>query len=270
VIAARTQPGYCTQCRRWLGERASSSKEQEITDELFNWQVWVVRCIEELYLGSRAFGALPWTDIGKALLTCREAAGDGRSLARLTNFPYSLLWSWSHGKQTPSFKRLLEFGYVLDVTPFQLLFSTPDALREWIFAQEAYRQAHRRSPARTPIDWEKIEQYLQDVLAGQQSATGVCSVARQVSISARYLRRKFPEECAFITAQYQQDRARQAEQRLAHQCLEVRQATMTLHEQGIKPTQQRVQAQLSAPHILRKPECRATWHAVRRELGLEQ
>lgn len=270
VIATSTQPGYCTQCTRWLGARSSASKEQEITDEMFNWQTWVVRCIEELYLGSRAFGALPWTDIAQGLLTCREALGDGKSLTRLTNLPYSLFWLWSHGKQTPSFKRLLEFGYVLDVTPLQLLFSTADALREWICAQEAYRQAHPRPSARSPIDWERIGQYLQDILAGRESAPGVCYVARQVGISARYLRQKFPEECASITAQYQKDRARQAEQRMAHQCLEVRQATMTLHEQGIKPSKQRVQALLSDADVLRRPECRAAWHAVRRELGLEQ
>jgi len=269
VIAAKTQPGYCTQCTRWLGERPSSSKGQEIPDELFNWQAWVVRSIEELYLGRRAFGTLPWANMAQGLLTCREAVGDGRSLARLTNLPYSLFWQWSHGKLTPSFKRLLEFGYVLDVTPLQLLVSTRDVLREWIAARETYRQAHPRPSARSPIDWERIAQYLQDILAGRECAPGVCSVARQMGISARYLRKKFPEECASITAQYQQERARQAEQRLAGQSLEVRQATMTLHEQGIKPTKQRVQVLLSDPQILRRPECRATWHAVRRELGLE-
>ncbi len=269
VIAAHTQPGFCTQCTRWLGMRASASQELEITDELFNWQAWVMRCIEELYLGSRAFGALPWTSLAQGLLTCREAVGDGRSLARLTNLPYSLLWSWSHHKQTPSFKRLLEFGYVLDVTPLQLLFSTPDALREWIAARETYRQAHPQPSARSPIDWQRIRQHLREILEGSMGAPGVCSVARQVGISARYLRHKFPEECASITAQYQQDRARRAEQRITQQCLEVRQATTSLHEQGIKPTKQRVQALLSNAHILRRPECRATWHAVRRELGLE-
>lgn len=270
VIAASTQPGSCTQCARWLGTRSGGSQEQEVTGELFNWQTWVVRCIEELYLGRRAFGALPWTNIVQGLAICREALGDGRSLARLTNLPYSLFWQWSHGKLTPSFKRLLEFGYVLDVTPLQLLFSAADALSEWIAAREAYRLAHPRPRGRSPIDWERIEQYLQDILAGRECAPGVCSVARQVGISARYLRKKFPEECASITAQYQQDRARQAEQRLAGQCLEVRQATMTLHEQGMKPSKQRVQALLSDAHILRRPECRATWHAVRRELGLER
>jgi TniQ len=270
VIAASTQPGYCTQCTRWLGVRSSYSKKQEITDAMFNWQAWVVRCIEELYLGSRAFGTLPWTDLPQGLLTCREALGDGRSLARLTNLPYSMLWPWSHGKQTPSFKRLLEFGYVLDVTPLELLVSTAEGLKERIATRESARRAHPRPSARCPIDWERIGQYLQDILAGRESAPGVCYVARQVGISARYLRRKFPEECASITAQYQKNRASQAEQRMAQQSLEVRQATIALHAQGIKPTKQRVQALLSDAHILRRPEGRATWHVVRRELGLEQ
>jgi hypothetical protein len=223
-----------------------------------------------LYLGSHAFGILSWATLTQGLLTCREAVGDGRSLARLTNIPYSMLWSWSHGVQVPSLKRLLEFGYVLDVTPLQLLVSTKERLREWIAMRETSRKAHPRPSAYSPIDWERIGRFLQSILADQDCTSGACSVARQLGISARSLRLKFPEECAILTAQYQQARSRQTELRLAHLCLEVQQATMTLHEQGIKPTQQRVQALLSDPHILRLPACRATWHTVRRELGLEQ
>lgn len=158
---------------------------------------------------------------------------------------------------------------MLNVTPLQLVVSSADALRMWIFTQEAYQQAHARESALAPINWEQIEHSLQDVLAGRKQASGVCSVARQVGISAKYLRKKFPLECAQITAQYQKDRAARAEQRVARQCLEVRQATLALYEQGVQPSKHRVQALLSNAHILHRPECWATWHAVRRELGLE-
>jgi hypothetical protein len=271
VIAAKIQPGYCTQCAHWLGGESHPNRTEQITDEVFSQQKWVMRCIEELYLGSRAFGALPWDNLPQGLMKCREALGDGRSLARFTHLPYSVFWPWSHGKSTPSFKRLLEFGYALDVTPLELLVGTRDALRERITARELEGRAPPpRKALRSPLDWEKIRHYLQDVLVGREKASGVCSVARHVGISARYLRKKFPEECASITAQYQKDRAKQAEQRIAQQCLEVQQATVTLHEQGVKPSKQRVQDLLSDVHILRRPECRATWHVVRRELGLEQ
>ena len=238
VIAAKTQPGYCTQCTRWLGTPLASNKDPSITDERFNWQEWVIGCIEELYLSSVAFGALPWANLPQGLEVCREAMGDGRSLARLTNLPYSVFWPWSHGKQTPSFKRLLEFGYVLDVTPLQLLVSTADALRAWIAEREPERQAHARPPAHAAINWEQIEHDLQEVLAGRKSVSGVSSVARQVGISAKYLRKKFPQECTQITAQYRKDRATQAEQRVTQQCLKVRQATIALYEQGVKPSKQ--------------------------------
>ncbi len=268
VIATRTQPGYCTQCPRWLG--MPPSQEQPITDEVFSWQTWVVSCIEELYLGRRAFGSLPWATIPESLMVCREAIGHARALCALTNLPYPLFWHWVHGRQTPSFKRLLEFGYTLDETPLQLMASTADALKAWISAQNPSRPAHTRADTLSPINWEQIEQHLQEMLSGRERASGVSPVARQLGISAKYLRKKFPQECASITAQYQKDRATRAQQRVARQCLEVRQATLTLHEQGIKPTKQRVQALLSDAHILRRPECRATWHAARRELGLEQ
>ena len=269
VIAAKTQPGYCTQCTRWLGTPLASNKESPITDEMFNWQEWVIGCVEELYLASRAFGALPWANLPQGLQVCRQALGDGRSLARRTSLPYSVFWPWSHGRQTPSFKRLLEFGSMLDVTPLQLLVSTADALGTWITEREPGQQAHARSSAHAKISWEQIEHEVQKVLAGRKSVSGVASLARQVGISAKYLRKKFPQECRQITDQYLKKRATQAEQRVTQECLEVRQATIALYEQGVKPSKQRVQALLSNAHILRRPECWATWHAVRRELGLE-
>jgi hypothetical protein len=233
-------------------------------------QIWVVDCIQELYLGSRAFGPLPWANIPEGLMACREAIGHARALCTLTNLPYPLFWHWAHREQVPSFKRLLEFGYLLDVTPLQLMASTTDALKAWISSQKSSRLAHPRADLLSPINWERIEQRLQEILRGQERTSGVSSVARQLGISARYLRKKFPQECASITAQYQQNRATRAQQRVARQSLEVRQAMLALYEQGIKPSKQRVQALLSDAHILRRPEGRATWHAVRRELGLEQ
>jgi hypothetical protein len=77
VIAAKTQPGYCTQCTRWLGAPLASNKEPPITDELLNRQEWVMSCIEELYLSTLAFGALPlltpvynWLILTLSVLAC--------------------------------------------------------------------------------------------------------------------------------------------------------------------------------------------------------
>ena len=50
----------------------------------------------------------------------------------------------------------------------------------------------------------------------------------------------------------------------------MRQAMLTLHVQGIFPSHHKVRALLSDPNLMRMPEASATWHAVRRELGLER
>jgi hypothetical protein len=45
---------------------------------------------------------------------------------------------------------------------------------------------------------------------------------------------------------------------------------LTLHAQNIFPSHRKVRALLSDPNLIRMPEAAATWHTVRRELGLEQ
>jgi hypothetical protein len=49
----------------------------------------------------------------------------------------------------------------------------------------------------------------------------------------------------------------------------MQQATLTVYEQGVTPTWKRVTTQLADPGMKRTPEGRATWHAVRKEIGLE-
>jgi hypothetical protein len=49
----------------------------------------------------------------------------------------------------------------------------------------------------------------------------------------------------------------------------VRQAVSALREQGVTPSLTHVAARLSNPNILRRPEAKATWRALRHEQELE-
>ena len=84
-----------------------------------------------------------------------------------------------------------------------------------------------------------------------------------------HLKYHFPQACQLLTQQAQKYRRQRREKREALVCEEVRQAVITLHEQGIFPTHRKVRTLLSDPNLIRMPKASATWHAVRRELGYE-
>jgi hypothetical protein len=55
ALAAKTPPGFCTQCQTWLGLPPGAA--EEVGAETPDWQRWVWEVIEELLLFSRVFGA---------------------------------------------------------------------------------------------------------------------------------------------------------------------------------------------------------------------
>ena len=94
-------------------------------------------------------------------------------------------------------------------------------------------------------------------------------VAHQLGVGEKFLVGRFPQECAQITAQYLEYRAERAKQRVMQECAEVRQAALTLDNQGVALSRSQVAALLSNSNILRRPEGKATWQAICRERGLE-
>ena len=76
-------------------------------------------------------------------------------------------------------------------------------------------------------------------------------------------------ESAQITAQYQAYRAERARQRVTREREEVRQATLFIHAEGLSPSLARVARRLSDGNILRRPEAKAVWRALRRDLGYD-
>jgi hypothetical protein len=89
----------------------------------------------------------------------------------------------------------------------------------------------------------------------------------RLKCAARILRLHFPLECEQVTQMYHEYRRQQKEKYVESVCEEVRNATVTVHTQGISPTRRRVAALLKDPDRIRMPEARRTWQATRQELG---
>ncbi len=270
VIAVnRTQPGSCTQCKRWLGTPLAAEAPDEIDDELCDWQQWVMHAIEELHQAAASSGSLPWANVSIGLATCVKAVGRVNRITRLADLSDSAFSQWLHGKRIPSFKRFLELCYVLDISPLRLMTAKPADLKKSMRTPRTYRQPRPREVVPARVDRDRTLEMLQAVLNDQEVFLSVSQVAHRLGLGGTTLRGLFPQECALITARYQAARAERAKQKSAQTCEEVRQVTKALHAQGIFPGSNQVKAMLSNPNMLRKAEGLTAWHATRREVGIE-
>ena len=269
VIAVRSRSGFCTRCNTWLGAPFDMAEGNEIDDEAFHWQKWVVGVIEELCVATASSDSILWERFPVGLAACTETRGEIAQVARRTGVSRAVLSDWRRGARTPSFKGVLELCYVLNVSPLQLLMSEPALLKEIIQARETYRQPWSREPAPPQVSREHALEMIRSVLNSQEPPVGRNWIERRLGLGPKVLARWFPQESALITARYQAYRAEQAQQRLARECDAVRQATLALYAQGMNPSAKKVRAALSDPNIMARPAVRATWRAIRRELGLD-
>jgi hypothetical protein len=270
AIALETRPGHCTQCNTWLG----SPLETVATDEkTLHWQAWVIRALEELSAASRASGELSWEPFFSSLAICMKEWGACSRLTELTGLDRTTFYLWlgrmrRAASYAPTLEALLSFCYACDLTPLQLM-TTPDALLHVIRnGAPAWEPRPRRS--KRPLDRERALKLIQAVLTGSEELMGVMQIARRLGCHASLLWQYFPQECSLISQRYEEYQNQCRKEREMQVCEEVRLAVLTLHTQNIFPSHHKVSALLSDPNLMRMPEARSTWHAVRRELGLEQ
>lgn len=270
AIAARASPGYCTQCGAWLGEQGG--RPASANAEALAWQTWVMEAVEELYLASLAFGSPPWQTLPLGIAACVAAVGGTRQLGRLVQVPGALFSAWQNRQRTPSLTYVLAVGYVLDLSPLQLMTVEPERLRETVWAKKVYRSPPHFKYKMPNSQGERtsMQAFLQSVLGGETGPLPLRQVARHLGVGEKYLVGRFPQECAEVTAHYLAHRALRAKERVDRECEEVRQTMVLLQQQGIPLTVTQVGSRLSDPHILRRPEGKAVWRTLRQELATRE
>jgi transcriptional regulator with XRE-family HTH domain len=269
VISASIQPGCCTQCMNWLGISSDSEAENEVDEETLDWQQWVVNTIAELRKASTTSRILPWEQLAHGLVLCAEIVGSSKQLASLAGISKQLLSSWQNGKQTPSFERILEFSYVLDIFPLLLITNNKEALKEALYTREIPRKPPPKHISPHPVNREQALALIQAVLDGREAPVGVRQLERYLGLGARTLIYHFPQECALVTSQYQAYRAEQARQRREKGCNEIRLTTLKLYTERTHPSANQVASKLSDPGMMRTREGLDAWHSARRELGID-
>ena len=213
VIPARIQPGCCTQCMTWLGITSSSGTQHEVDAETLDWQQWVVNIIGELRKANIVSGDLLWEQLANGLTLCSQIVGSARQLASLAGISIQLLWSWQYRRQVPSFERMLELCYALDISPLLLMANNLEALNEALQARETHRQSSSKQLPPHPVNREQALALIQAVLDGRETPMGVRQLERGLGLGAKTLIYHFPQECALISTLYQAYRAERARKR---------------------------------------------------------
>ncbi len=269
AIALNTTAGHCTQCDSCLGANLNVVREPERA----RFQQWVVNSLEELRNESMKSGLLFKECFFTNLAVCMQERGTCSKFADITGFSANILSLWAGRKNipyayNPPLEAVFEFCYACNVTPLQVML-TPEVLLQAIQGETLLRHNRPRRMTSRLKDPEQCLEHIQAFLHEQEEPLGIYQIAKQLGYSAHQLVHHFPQECEQMTQRAREYRRQRREKRKAQVRKEVRQAVITLHEQGIFPTDGKVRASLSDPNLMRLAEARITRHAILREIGLE-
>lgn len=265
IIRFQATLGQCTRCNTWLG----STTLDPPSPETIEWQEWVISALDELRRTIVSSGALCWEQFFTNISQSFEARGEQSRLAELVGLARGQLATWLRRSHTPTLQSILEFCYVCNVTPLQVLTGNLSPIKRVIAEGKPYRSPRARRSLRT-LDHEHCLERIQAILNGKEEPLGYVQLAQQLGYGGNILLYHFPQECARLSQQVKEYRRQRKEQRLARVQEEVRQATLFLHAQGIYPSQNKVAGLLSDPNVLFQPSAKATWRALCRELGWNQ
>jgi DNA-binding phage protein len=263
-IRVQTALGQCTRCNIWLGSCAQAS--EPLDSEVIVWQRWVLDALKELHSAVVSSGIPSWEQFFTNLSMSIEAKGEQSRLAEMAGLARGQFARWLRRSSTPTLQSILEFCYVCDVTPLQVLTGDLTPLKRVIQEGKSSRLPRSRRSYRT-VDREKCLERIQAVLSGREGPIGYGQIAKQLGYRKSAFEYHFPQECALLTKQVEEHRRQRKEQRLAQVQNEIRQATLMLHAQGVYPSQNKVGEQISDPNFLLQPEARATWRTLCQELG---
>lgn len=120
---------------------------------------------------------------------------------------------------------------------------------------------------RQRFDLEQMRQRLLKALSSNDEILSLKELARQNGCTKRMLQARFPALCQQIVARYHAELNNRHKELLSRICAEIRQAVLTLRQQGLYPSRRRTAELLKNPQWLRLKEGNETWHVMMLELG---
>jgi hypothetical protein len=273
VLAARSRPGHCSQCLRWLGIPLDENCAAEAiqADEL-KWPIWVVETVGDLVAAAPRLSELPSrAKIAEAINACvnQMAGGNAASFSHELQMWESQTWRLQHGHGPVTIDLLLKICHHAGVSLVRLLTEGAEAIQ----SREINPRMFDNVPAqpeksRRRHDYDSLRSALECVLASDEDPPlSMLQVCQCLDVDPANIRQRLPGLCQAISARYLTYQKAKRLQEHRQICNEVRQATRSIHLLGMYPTSTRVRALLSDPGYLRRRDAMATWRETLLELG---
>jgi hypothetical protein len=275
-----SRPGHCPWCNDWLGgtgtNRCTPANCTVLPTGEHAYNLQIARVAGELLATASGLPALPTANpFGHALraATCRDGIYRGPnavSICHVLEIDAATIHNWTSLRAKPTLASLLNFCVKLNACVPRLLIEGKlvcDA--EWSPIRHVRRGTVRETRKRKVIGPE-VERALRGIAQGTSSPPpSLAQTCRALGLSSHALRRRFPQLCLQITAQFDRYKRAKAKARLEKLTAEIRRAVECIHAEGQVPSTSRVCRLLGNPNLLRKEGPRAAFFEARRKLGLD-
>lgn len=262
ALHARGQPGYCPYCSRSLG-RSGTVEILPPSNAL-----WIASQVGPLLTAHYTLAA-PATpqDFRSVLRQLACVYGGIHVLARRIQTKDGVVHHWLNKSCTWQLTSVLRISAMTGIPALGLLTGStvcsfePHRDLSPILATKSLTRPQRR------FDRAAIQAALEAVLNGDEyPPPSAAEVGRRLGYPRATLEQHLPELCAAISARYTQARSAQGAARLEQVCNEVKQAVLDLHERGIYPSGNKVNALLGRS-VLQEQTIYRFFKHLRQELG---
>jgi transcriptional regulator with XRE-family HTH domain len=206
VLAAGTRPGYCSNCKQWLGNSRDKIELPNQPREHANndWQLLIATMCGELIASAPQPPEFPKkTRIATAVYECisRFAGGRVSRLAELVNMPSKTVSNWRSGYNVPQLDFLLRFCHILNIRLTQLLVDISLPLGRDSTSALGGGRVSVGFQKFIPFDQDKIVEVLESALT-DDPVPSLREISKRCTMNCKKLQAHFPLLCQAIIERY--------------------------------------------------------------------
>lgn len=201
IIVKQMQPGYCSQCGKWLGSSSSiKTCPQSIYEDNIKWHEYVTISIGELIAAAPHLSSLPTRDRTAQVLNAYFSAnnitkGKIATFTRFIGIDPGNIFVYIYNKRIPRIDKLLQITSALQVSPLKFFTEDINTLigKLQVNSQPFVKvQDQDNKPKQTKLDKRKIQQVLTEAL-GEEAPPSLTEVAKRLKCSRHSLKNYCPE-----------------------------------------------------------------------------
>ena len=254
VLSRKRRIGYCSRCGTWLGRL---ELHREITsDEHLKWQLFVIQNVQELLaISSRIIVELSNAHITAATKDMVNSFGSKRAFSKEMGIPETTVRAWFDGKHRPSLESLLKICYSSDLRLVDLV----SGKNEGVNYSSRIMSGDKGQIRATRRHFDS--QHMLNMLLGylNDKSLSMREVARRLDFDQKVLYNHFPDVCKAIAHGHRLWIQKKRQIRIDASCKLVREATISLLDQGIYPSRRKIESILPPAISLREKMLQNTW-----------